>query len=545
MKHYLVIISIFLISLLACTEQSPAETNNIPPVIPTVEAAKPSLVINQENTRPNQQIIIEGGQFPANQVIVIYYAESEINLGPAVAQALSDDDGDFVLELLTPTAWPGADFRGETRLLIVAEAIDSGQMASAQIVIDYKDALVRYENEASGYVIEIPADWQVADPLITPLGELVLLGPEPITPGNPGNSMIIAANTSELDKSAAAQSLICGEPDCTDDITFRITSVNGLDARSIIVGGENTPDLEWFFVQYDDRLIYFTVHDPLTLETIDGLVQSFSLVDQGDAEIAAADVAEPTVEPTMTPEPTVNTPTVEATATEEPTAAPTGTEVDGTETPTSTATGTATTTPTSTPTSTATATSTGTAEPTQTATSTATSSPTSTPTSTATPTPTFTRTPTSSPTSTATAEVQAGGSTTANVGPLQTSIDLLTILSKRAEDGDTLEYFSDRALIEMAGPEDILGFMGLDSEPVAFQVERLVGDPIVRAQVDTRLGPIVERDLLFVLENGRWRVDSVIFEEPEPEPEVTLTLTEEADATPTDEVEATPTEESG
>ena len=530
MKHFLVIISIFVLILAACTDRPAAETIDTAPVTPIAEPPDPELVVNQENNGPNQQIIIEGSQFPPNQVIVIYYADSEINLGPAVAQALSSDDGDFIVELLTPTAWPGADFRGETRLLVVAEAIDTSQMASAPIVIDYEGALVRYENEASGYALEIPADWETTEPQITPLGELVLLGPEPVTPGNPSNSMIIAAKATDFDKTAAAQALICGAPNCTEDITFRITTVNGLDARSVVVGSENTPDLEWYFVRYEDRLIYFTLHDPLTLETIDGLVQSFSLTDQITSEIAAADVVEPTEAPTATAEPTetpVDTPTAEATETEEPTAESTVTEEAETETPTSTAT--ATRTPTATSTPTASATSTGTAEPTETTT------PTSTATSTTTPTQTNTPTPSTTPTSPATTESESAESIAPDIGPLQTSIDLLTILSKRAENRETLEYFSQAALDELDSPEDILAFMQLDSEPVAFQVERLIGDPIVRAQVDTRLSAPVERDLLFVLEGGRWRVDLVIAEEPEiVAPTATL---EETEATPTEESE--------
>lgn len=543
MKHYLVIIFILLIGLVACINRPPAETNEAAPVISTVQPAQPNLAVSQENSGPNQQIIIEGSRFPANQVIVIYYADSEINLGPAVAQALSDDDGDFILELLTPTAWPGADFRGETRLLVVAEAIDSGQIASAPVVIDYEDALVRYENGISGYAVDIPADWETTDPQITPLGELILLGPKPVTPGNPSNSMIIATDALALNKTAAAQSLICGEPNCTEDITFRITTVNGLDARSVIIGSENTPDLEWFFVRYEDRLIYFTLHDPLTLETIDGLVQSFSLIDQVTSEVAAADVSEPTEEPTATIEPTVtpvDTPTVEATETEEPTAESTSAKDTETVTPTSTATSTRT--PTATTTQTASATPTGTAEPTQTLTP----SPTSTSTSTRTATPTLTQTSTptreATATATPTSEAESNEGPAPAVGPLQTSIDLLTILSNRAENSETLEYFTQDALDEIAGPNNILDFMGLDSEPVAFQVERLVGDPIVRAQVDTRLGPLVERDLYFALEDGRWRVDSVFAEDPEPT--ATATATEEADAASTEEAEITPTEES-
>ncbi|MFK7802097.1 MAG: hypothetical protein AB8G95_10720 [Anaerolineae bacterium] len=543
MKYYLVIIPLLLISLAACNNRPPTQIEtDIATTIPTV-VAMPELVISQDRSGPNEQIFVEGFNFPTNQVIVIYYADNETNLGPAVAQIVSNAEGDFVLELLTPTAWPGADFRGETRLLVVAEAVDSSTMASAPVVIDYEDALTRFENLTAGYAVEIPAVWEATASQTTPLGELVMLGPDPIVPGNPSNSMIISVDPELVDEAAAAQYLICGEPNCTEDIPFTITTVNGLDARSLVIGSENTPDLEWFFVRYEDRLIYFTLHDPLTLETLDGLVQSFALIDAVASEVSAdADITSPTPEaaaiaavdpsPTETstsspePEPTAEEETPESTATSTATL---------TQTPTATATATTTVEPTTEATETATATATATA------TQTSTPSPTSTSTATATATPTATatatQTPTSSPTLTATAEPQVTStSTVAIIGPLQTSLDLLTILSRGAQDEETLEYFTRNAQSQIVDPSGILEFLLLERRPFAFEVERLLGSPTVRAQIETFSGgPIVVVDLEFILDNGRWRIDAVTTESPAVptvEPEGTVPAGEEGTVTP-------------
>lgn len=522
MKYYLVIIPIFLISLTACINQPPAQSDNNPNEAATSVPlpASPQLLINEKQNGPNDQIFVEGFDFPSNEVIVIYYADSETNLGPAVAQVVSNADGSFVLELITPTAWPGADFRGETRLLVVAEAVDSSVMASAPIVIDYEDALTRFENTLAGYAVEIPAVWESTESQTTPLGNLIMLGPEPIVPGNPSNSMIISVDPNLVDEAAAAQYLICGEPNCTEDIAFTITTVNGLDARSLVIGGDNTPDLEWFFIRYEDRLIYFTLHDPLTLETLDGLVQSFSLIDQIPSEIAAADVSAPeaeavkeTIEPTDTPEPD---PSATAKATPE--------EIeDPAEAETPTATATETVTPTPTRTSTPTTAATETAVPTNDASVTPTLTPTSSPTQTPTSTSTATSTPTSTPTATLTATQTATStpaveptSTAVIIGPLQTSLDLLTIMSRGNEDEETLEYFTTRARTQIESPDDIQAFMLLERNPFAFEVERLLGVAAVRTTIETFSGgPIVVRELQFVLEDGRWRVDSVILADTE------------------------------
>ncbi|MFT7585989.1 MAG: hypothetical protein ACI9EW_002418, partial [Cellvibrionaceae bacterium] len=84
MKYYLVIIPLFFLSLTACISQAPAviENDGSLAITSTAKAVVPALKINQDNNGPNQPVVIEGNGFPANQVIVIYYADSETNFGP-------------------------------------------------------------------------------------------------------------------------------------------------------------------------------------------------------------------------------------------------------------------------------------------------------------------------------------------------------------------------------------------------------------------------------------------------------------------------------
>ncbi|MEM9773758.1 MAG: hypothetical protein AAF902_04200, partial [Chloroflexota bacterium] len=389
---------------------------------------------------------------------------------------------------------------------------------------DYSDALTMFENPSAGYSISVPRSWASTEAQITPLGELILLGPDPISPGNPGNSVFISTNHEDLDELAAAQALTCGEPGCTDDIRLEITTVNGLDARKVTIGQENTPQLDWFFVRYQDRMVYFTLNDPLTLASLGGLVQTFTLTEQLPADDATDEIADapgPTSSP-FTEEPTATATeevveeissdetitstdlasseatTVEATETLEPTEAATPT-LKPTDEPTPE--------PTETPipTETATSTSTATAEPTDTAV----------PTNTPTPEPTATEEP--PPETEATLEVEVAQPST---GPLQTSLDLFTIISRAEEDEETLAYFTEANAIAIGSPTNILGFLELDGRPFAFQVERVQGatPPIIRLNIQLRRdGPTIIRELEMVNVVGRWQINRVFIADIEVE----------------------------
>ncbi len=489
MKKYLFIltfITIFFLSV-ACASQS-VEEQPADEIAPVESQPNAQVTLSETNSAPNQQIVVQGQGFPPNEVVVIYYAESETNLGPAVAQTISSPMGDFQLELLTPTSWPGADLRGETRLRIVAETAQTPVMASAPITIEYDGAIIRFENTAAGYAIEIPDGWGATDDQMTPLGTVILLGPEPIYPGSPSNSTIITVDVNQLDELGAAQSLLCGSPGCTDEVVFNLTTVNGREAKSVIIGTENTPDLEWFFVTHEDQLTYFSIHDPLTLETIDALVQSFTLIEKvaetaqdGNQEV---EVVMSEVDVADAPEAAEVAETAEV---EEPTSTPI---LIPTDTPV----------PTETPT------------------------PSPTPLLQPTNTPVVSPTPTVEPTAT----VDLDLADPASIGPLQTVLDLLTILSVRAQDRDTLLYFSELAREELNNPNDIQDYLQLSRTPFAFQVERIQGvaPPVVRATVQFFVNSPPETiDLEMVQEEGRWRVNAarlVVVDPPpaeEPEPE--------------------------
>lgn len=498
-------------------------TENLEESIPT------SLEVEQLGEKPNDPITIQGVGFPENEVIVFYFAESETNLGPSVAQVVSSGKGDFRVDLLLPTAWPGANFEGQSRLLVVAESIKGDAIASGPIVIDYANALTQFENSAAGYVVDIPTTWGSTEPQITPLGELILLGPDPITPGNPGNSVIISASLDVLNERAAAQSLTCGSPGCTDEIKLEITTVNGLDARRVTIGQENTPQLDWYFIRYADRLIYFTLHDPLTLETLDGLVQTFTLTEalvdnqEGiEAEVAMVEevATEVTTEPSATPTLEVNntdtpTPTKDApTPTEEPTATATLAETPTTEPSPSpalsptiepTLTNTPTLIPTETPTETPTSTQSPTTEPTATSIATETATPTDLPTEEPTPTQ-------------ADEDTSSASSETPTVGPLQTSLDLFTILSRFEESEETLAFFTAESVQSIGSPAGILDFLELDSRPFSFQAERIQGvaPPIVRVTIQSSSdAPPQIRDLEMVNQFGNWQISQVNIIDPE------------------------------
>ena len=540
MNYRLVTIYLFLLSLLllvGCSDPSSSTatlepTSTVPADQVEQNIANPSLVAEQLGSAPNAPFSVKGTGFPENEVIVFYFAESEANLGPSVAQVVSSGKGDFGVDLLLPTAWPGANFEGQSRLLVVAESIDGDAIASDQITIDYSDALVRFENPSAGYMVDIPKTWTSTEVQITPLGELILLGPDPITPGNPGNSVIISANYADLDERAAAQSLTCGTPGCTDDIQVEITTVNGLDARRVTIGQDNNPRLDWYFIRYDDRLIYFTLHDPLTLVSLDGLVQTFTLTErriESSPTQEVATVTEPTeFPPTATSIPTKVEETVELTPEEIPTET-----LEPTQTPTIA--------PSATPASTATATQlstdipTETVAPTQTEAPTETVEPTETPTIVPTNTVAPTDTPRSEPTETATSTptitpAPAATDTPApeapeessvdspTVGPLQTSLDLFTILSRSEETTETLSYFAQEELEEIGTPNGILAYLQLEGRPFSFQAERIQGvsPPIVRVSLQISSdAPTEVRDLTMVNLIGRWQISEVTIVEPE------------------------------
>ena len=377
-------------------------------------------------------------------------------------------------------------------------------LAAADFILDYSNSFKSYVNEGAGYSVSIPVDWESSDPQQTPLGELILLGKPPIDPGNPGNSKIISASSQNLTENEAAQLISCGAIDCNDAIQFSVTSINGLTARHTTISSENTPEIEWYFITFGERLIYFTLQDPLSLQPLDPIINSFqlqSLASTGEAaalsdnsrseteteveveievEETAVTTEEPEAEATAVSEATPvaeETVSLAVTATEEPTEAPTEA---------------------------------ATAEPTE-------ESIEPTEAATAVPLPTtIGEEENEEENEEEEVEVEEEATRLAQLpdpseaGPMQTVINLLTILSRLEEDRSTLEYFAEETREEFRNAGDILPFTLMSSRPLFFELQRLDQVPVtIEASVRDINGRVYELEFVLQKEDDRWRILSV------------------------------------
>lgn len=179
------------------------------------------------------------------------------------------------------------------------------------------ETLVLFTDVETGLTIRLPESWIVGPRQLTVLGWQRLLGPEPLGPG-PASSSILVADASELTAPQAAALLHCGD-DCPDEtqIALEATTITGRPAQRAVIGAETTVALEWFFVEWEGQLVYFSIHDPETLATRTDLLETLDFV-----------IITPTPTPTQPPTATAtNTPTpLPPTATDTVTPSPVPTE---------------------------------------------------------------------------------------------------------------------------------------------------------------------------------------------------------------------------
>lgn len=174
--------------------------------------------------------------------------------------------------------------------------------------------LESYYNETGGFRLQLPADWQVEEQGETRLGRYYRLGPPPLGPGPASSALFIAEN---LGAEEAAQQLQCGPEACADEVELEGATLGGRSAQRALIG-EGATALEWFFVEAGEQLIFFTLHDPQTLQTRQDLLQTltFTTVAAGEEEVAAS-VTPQAVEATATPTAVVVEPVAEWQALEE------------------------------------------------------------------------------------------------------------------------------------------------------------------------------------------------------------------------------------
>lgn len=122
----------------------------------------------------------------------------------------------------------------------------------------------------------IPSGWDVLGPeKINPEPnrsyDLYLLGENPSTEEGPGTSRVIIANADEWSPEELAV-LQCNT--CPQN-AFDSVTLSGKSALRTQIGGGGVPFMiTWYFVENQGNLIAFALHDPITLLTLDDVIES-------------------------------------------------------------------------------------------------------------------------------------------------------------------------------------------------------------------------------------------------------------------------------
>ncbi len=135
----------------------------------------------------------------------------------------------------------------------------------------------RHTIAEGNFSLELPDGWQVFGPtrvdndVNRPLN-MYVFGTEAATHGEPYASRVIIATAAQwtVEEFAVAQ---CGTLCPTHPI--QDTTIGGKPAKKTIIGGAHNPWLvTWYFVNHNDELLAFTIHDYETLEPLNDVLQS-------------------------------------------------------------------------------------------------------------------------------------------------------------------------------------------------------------------------------------------------------------------------------
>lgn len=115
---------------------------------------------------------------------------------------------------------------------------------------------IDYANPNGGFALKLPAGWVVVGPLATTANyQLYVLGPEAGLSGGPDVSQIIIADASQLTPEQFAQQQ-CGI--CAPNPS-EATTLGGLPAQRLAIGGGPAPSFLWHFVTHHGQLIGFSI----------------------------------------------------------------------------------------------------------------------------------------------------------------------------------------------------------------------------------------------------------------------------------------------
>jgi hypothetical protein len=242
--------------------------------IQSVPPTGPQISISPTSAAPGVTITVAGSGFAAAGSVSIFLNKSSAENVPAnpIATARADANGAFTASFALPAAWPDGAPLIETHIVILATSADGKLKATAALNLQTQAAGEPYINAEGDFSLLLPPGWTVSEPRETPAGSVYTLGPAPLIPG-PANSTVIVADARNVSIEAALKQACSG---CAPLPRLDSIELNGMPAQRALISAGGGPAVEWFFVERGGRLIYFTIHDPQSFQTLAGVVQSLS-----------------------------------------------------------------------------------------------------------------------------------------------------------------------------------------------------------------------------------------------------------------------------
>jgi hypothetical protein len=145
-----------------------------------------------------------------------------------------------------------------------------------------------FTSAEGGFALTLPAGWTISDPQETPLGTRLQLGPEPRDQDDPSTSVIYHADVRNMFLERAIEQLCDGA--CIPEPQVTETTLDGRRAWRAQIVTPEMPAREWYFVDNGDRFIFFTIHDPTTMDTRQDIVQSMRFTPVIDEDAAAQQI---------------------------------------------------------------------------------------------------------------------------------------------------------------------------------------------------------------------------------------------------------------
>ncbi len=54
--------------------------------------------------------------------------------------------------------------------------------------------------------------------------------------------------------------------------------ISGLHAKTAVIQGDGWPTLQWFFIEHNRKLVYLSIHDPVTLQSLNETIDSITFM---------------------------------------------------------------------------------------------------------------------------------------------------------------------------------------------------------------------------------------------------------------------------